>query len=283
MSDDIRVAIDTDQNPKVRRLVKELGGAAGWGLVGVWLYTARHRPKGILTGILRDEIEGLIGWRGKRGRLIGALERYGFIEWNEDGDAVIHDWPKHQPWIYHSEERSERARQAVNTRYAKPKETPEKKENTPTGRSTERSSDSSSDSRGKRTTPSPTPSPIPNPSPSPVSVDSRTGPLDGPSASSDDTPESRKAFLHETLKDAGLKNLIPGNGEDKGFVKVKSPKDEFIDSIVDPVMRKALFDVMVNGGEMSVIDKMGHLRAAGFAPEECAKARTLVLEGGTEA
>ncbi len=202
MADDIRIAIDTDQNPKVRRLVKELGGAAGWGLVGVWLYTARHRPKGILTGILRDEIEGLIGWRGKRGRLIGALERHGFIEWNEDGDAVIHDWPKHQPWIYHSEERSERARQAVNTRYTKPKEAPEKKENGSTECSTERSTDSSSDSRGKRTTPSPSPSPYPYPKPTPIleSVDSRIGPLSGPSASYEDPPKDTPEQEAETKK-----------------------------------------------------------------------------------
>jgi len=71
-----------------------------------------------------------------------------------------------------------------------------------------------------------------------------------------------------------------GNGKDKGVEKVKSPKDEFIDSITDPVMRRALFDVQVNGGEMSVLDRMGHLRAAGFTPEQCKAARTLVLDEG---
>ena len=41
-----------------------------------------------------------------------------FLDTVDNGGYAIHDWAEHQPWAYHAEERSERARAAVRVRFA---------------------------------------------------------------------------------------------------------------------------------------------------------------------
>jgi hypothetical protein len=152
MADDIRLAIDMDHNPKVRRLIQELGPEAAWALVRLWLYTARHRPEGVLTGIELDEIEPLVGWKRRRGRLIDALERLGFITVRDTGtsrEVTIHEWFVHQPWVSGQKHRSEVARINAQARWRKLEgekpEAPEKKNDTDADRTADGNTDGNTD------------------------------------------------------------------------------------------------------------------------------------------
>lgn len=168
MARDIRLAIDMDQNPKVRRLIQDLGPEAAWALVRLWLYTARHRPEGVLTGIDLVEIEPLVGWKRRRGRLVDALERLGFITVKDTGtsrEVTIHEWFVHQPWVSGQTRRSEVARQNVGVRWGKrdagKPEAPGKYKGDDTDRTTGRTTDGN-------TTGSTDPILLSFPSPSPI-------------------------------------------------------------------------------------------------------------------
>jgi len=296
MVDDIRLAIDMDHNPKVLRLEKELGPGATWALVRLWLYTARHRPDGVLTGIGLNEIEPLVGWKRRRGRLIAALERLRFIEVNDTGtsrEVTIHEWGVHQPWVSGAKRRSEVARENVSKRWAKkPAEKPEtleKDQGAPTDRNTGGSTDGNTGGNSKSILlafPSPTPSPNPSPSLASVSRDLPSAPGRAGASSQDqivprpDVARQLGALLdtigkveEPVLKSKGNGKLV---GEGKGD---KTPRQEFLDSLDedDQAALTLAVDQIKLGKPVSVA--LDCLESAGWSVERMETARALFLAG----
>lgn len=58
----------------------------------MWAWAARSAPDGDLTGMDPVELELALRWRGEEGALYAALTRSGFIDRDEDGRTVIHNW-----------------------------------------------------------------------------------------------------------------------------------------------------------------------------------------------
>lgn len=117
MIGDIRLSVGFDDHPKVRRLTRELGDQAGFGLVRIWLHTAKYYPKGHLDGMTEADLEEIAKWRGKRGKFSSMLIEVGLIDINGNGGLSIHDWKDHQRWAYHSDERKEAARRSADARW----------------------------------------------------------------------------------------------------------------------------------------------------------------------
>jgi hypothetical protein len=285
---DIRVAIDMDHNPKVRRLILELGPEAAWTLVRLWLYTARHRPDGVLTGIAVEEIEPLVGWKRRRGRLIDALERLGFIEVNGTGtsrEVTIHDWPDNQPWVSGHKRRSEVGRQNALKKYINPdgtrKElTGSKGKGSADGRA-DASASGRADASANHPAPSPSPSPTPTPSPTPA-ADSLALPVSETGAhrsqvqdndNPEDSPEARqarKAFLRQAVQKIGAEHLLDkDNGSGNSGKEGKARLDDYLVTLTPE--ERAMFLPVNNRFMSNAIDLEAaiiQLQADGFSEEK---------------
>lgn len=287
MAQDIRLNVEFYGHPKTVRFYGRTGDQGIVCLTRLWIFTSRYFPRGILTGMTTIEIADAAGWKGEPQEFVAALleaggpGRAGFldrVDTNGIRGYAIHDWQTHNPFAYFKEERSEIARINIQKRWNKKRKT--SKNPSP---NKNRNDDGIPSVYGQNT-----PSPTPSPPPKGREEGDLTLPLalDGAADRAEDQPLAPPNALRDAMQKAGLvdqpldKPKDRGNGT--GVSKGESPKDEFIDGISDPAMRKALLDVMVNGGEMSMLDKMGHLRAAGFTAAQCGLARTLVLEGGNE-
>ena len=88
-------------------------------LLDLWLNAAMNRPKGVLYDMDAADIALDAGWDGDVDFFVGALVSCGFLELNEDGVYVLHDWAEHQGYAQFAEERREQARNAANARWAK--------------------------------------------------------------------------------------------------------------------------------------------------------------------
>jgi hypothetical protein len=122
MKNDIRVDFSFYGHRKRKRLALALGLPSPKGptdyLIDLWLRVAMERPDGRLTGWDEIDIADAAGWAGDPRQFVSALAEARWIE--HDGVAwVIHDWPKHQPWVIGSEARSAAGSKAAKIRWAK--------------------------------------------------------------------------------------------------------------------------------------------------------------------
>jgi len=95
----------------------------------------------------------------------------------------------------------------------------------------------------------------------------------------DDTPEARqarKAFLHDTLKDAGLGDLIPSNG--RGVSKGKIPEGPGL--TIEQKRSLALIQGQVIAGTITVDDAALQLEADGFSDDQINQAEHLLAAAG---
>lgn len=109
MASDARISTALPSHPKTKKLVRLLGGQAGWSLVCLILWAAANRSDGDLAGMSDEDIELASDWDGEEGQFIAALRRVRFV----DGDELqsrIHDWTEHQPWASGAEARSLKGR-----------------------------------------------------------------------------------------------------------------------------------------------------------------------------
>lgn len=80
MRNAIRLPPDFFTRQKINRLRKRTGDASAVCLRCLWLWAARNRPDGDLSGLDDTALETAAGWMGKRGAFIGALCDLGFME-----------------------------------------------------------------------------------------------------------------------------------------------------------------------------------------------------------
>lgn len=151
MGNDIRLDIGFLDNIKTRKLIRELGDHAVVCTLRLWSYVALRHPKGQMNGMTQDDLEDIAGWTGERGAYVAYAIRMRWVDTTDDGHLEIHDWKEHQPWVYHSEKRSEAAKTAVAIRWENHKK---QLLNTPRIRSVYKANT-------ERNTPSPIPYPIP--------------------------------------------------------------------------------------------------------------------------
>ena len=107
-SADARIATSLPSHPKTKKLVKRLGGAAGWHLVCLFLWAAANRPDGDLDGLSDEDVELAVDWSGEDGAFVEALAAVGFLD-GEQGARRIHDWAEHNPWAAGADARKEKA------------------------------------------------------------------------------------------------------------------------------------------------------------------------------
>lgn len=119
MNTDIRLKTALRHHRKIKRLVNRLGAVAPWNLIQLWLSASENRPEGILTGYTVEDIADDADWQGDPNTFVNALLECKWLDELEDGTYALHDWKEHQPYVSHSEDRSEQARHAARTRWAK--------------------------------------------------------------------------------------------------------------------------------------------------------------------
>lgn len=118
MPQDFRVECGFLRNLKIRKLIAELGLEALEALLALWDYTAQNTPKGVYYGCSLNDFELVAGWRGTPGMLAEYWLRHHFLD-KGDGYFAVHEWPKHQPWVYGWPERSAHSKQLALIRWEK--------------------------------------------------------------------------------------------------------------------------------------------------------------------
>ncbi|OGQ00764.1 MAG: hypothetical protein A2Z40_04120 [Deltaproteobacteria bacterium RBG_19FT_COMBO_60_16] len=105
-------------NLKSRKMIREIGDHGAMCLIRLWAYAAENHQKGVLHGLDETEIEETAGWTGEQGAFASYAIRMRWVDRDEkDGTLSIHDWPKHQPYIFHFDKRSEAASIAAAARW----------------------------------------------------------------------------------------------------------------------------------------------------------------------
>ena len=118
MNTDIRLQVTLLSHPKTIKLRRRLGDGAFIALIQLWIFVAQNKPSGQLTGMDVDDIEIAAGWTGEEGALVSELLTLRLLDETDDGYSV-HDWQDNNPWCCKSDERSDQARKAINTRWEK--------------------------------------------------------------------------------------------------------------------------------------------------------------------
>lgn len=86
-------------HPKTKRLVGLLGRGSEVLPIKLWAYAGKVRAEdGRLIGHAAHEIESIAGWWGKAGEMLEVMLKEGtrFLEQEEDGTYVLHDWLEYQ-------------------------------------------------------------------------------------------------------------------------------------------------------------------------------------------
>lgn len=147
MANDMRLSLDFVDHPKVRKLVRRVGYEGFFSLMKLFSMAGKIYPKGVLKDLEIEDIEDLCEWSECDGKFVESLLEVGFLK-KEGGAYAIHDWKEHQPWIYHADARSERAKNAAARRWDAGRIQVASKSHT----------------TSNAPSPIPTPSPTPNPS-----------------------------------------------------------------------------------------------------------------------
>jgi hypothetical protein len=116
-------------HPKTRRLVGLLGRGSEVLPIKLWAYAGKVRAEdGRLIGHAAQEIESIAGWWGKPGEMLEVMLRDGtrFLEQEEDGTYILHDWLEYQG---HLAAYKIRAKKANDARWGKLAGVPVKAEN----------------------------------------------------------------------------------------------------------------------------------------------------------
>ena len=119
MTLDIRLDSSFQGHRKRKKLQILLGAEGVLALVDLWIATAKNKPRGILSGMDEADIAIDARWQGEPKQLVDALVKTGWLDLDGDGTFCLHDWAHWQPWVYHSEDRSEQAKDAAKTRWEK--------------------------------------------------------------------------------------------------------------------------------------------------------------------
>lgn len=116
MNQDIRISVGFFQHHKTKKLIYKLDYKGVVALLSLWTYAAQNKPKGILTNMDKIDIALSACWIDDADLFVDTLVDIGFLEDNE-GMYTIHDWEKNNPYVFHAEERSEKARTAAQAKW----------------------------------------------------------------------------------------------------------------------------------------------------------------------
>lgn len=166
MPADIRVDSDFPNHRKTKKLIQKLGFSGPTHLLFLWVAASKTRPKGVLEGMDENDIALDGQWPGDPKEFVEALLSCGYLEKNGDDWYCLHGWSEHQPWVYHSDERSNQAREAAQIMWDKKRSKRAKQAGVKRNASVPHSGE-----QNGRNAPSPSPSPFPYPIPSPIEVD----------------------------------------------------------------------------------------------------------------
>ncbi len=177
MNKDIRINIAFLDHPKTLKLQKRIGAEGVFCLMRFWSFVALNKPNGKLIDMDIEDIELAARWNGQEGLFVQTLIELRWLDKGDDGLLSVHDWEEHNGYASHAGERSEMARKAVNTRWAKLKQ---QKDTETTQRNTDVIQDVYAPYTQRNTdviqtlASSNTPSPSPTPTPSPVLTNTHT-------------------------------------------------------------------------------------------------------------
>lgn len=114
--DDIRLSAGLPSHPKVRKLLRALGPAAGWSWVVLLIWTGTNRSNGDLGGLDVDDLEIAADWTGEAGAFIRTLRELRMLD-GQDLHHRIHDWAEHNPYAAGREARRVKAKFAADARW----------------------------------------------------------------------------------------------------------------------------------------------------------------------
>ena len=203
MNTDIRVDVGFLDHWKTDTLIAACGADGVLALMRLWTFAAQNKPDGRLTGVQTSMIERIAKWRGDPGALLRVLIETRFIEQDQDGVWLIHDWEQHNPYAASAEFRRDRARKAnairrgkydedcnssatstLRARYEHPSSTPQSRYEHATSTLVQATSAPVAEpehatAEPEHATSAPLPSPSPSPSPFPFfpAADSEPAPL----------------------------------------------------------------------------------------------------------
>ena len=112
MTTDARISTALADHPKTKKLHRRLGGDGCWALICLFLWTARNRSSGDLSGLTDEDIELAANWNGEEGKFIPALIEVGFLD-GDECERRVHDWQEHNPWAAGADDRKESSKWAA--------------------------------------------------------------------------------------------------------------------------------------------------------------------------
>lgn len=97
MSVDIRIDDGFLDHLKTQKLIRRMGLEGLFSLQALWLWCARNRPDGDLSGMDDEDIAIAARWKGNAGdeAFVGTLAALRWLDKTETGYA-LHDWAEHQ-------------------------------------------------------------------------------------------------------------------------------------------------------------------------------------------
>ena len=118
MNKDIRLKVTFPNHKKTIKLIHFIGCDGFYSLVQLWCYVAQNHPKGILRDYDKYDLEIAARWTGEKGEFTRAVTRkdINFVKKVAKG-FEINDWEEHNPYVFHADERSEKARLAAQARW----------------------------------------------------------------------------------------------------------------------------------------------------------------------
>lgn len=122
--DDVRLSVDIFDNPKIRKLIRHKGEKGFLMLMKLWIWTARNRPKGILSDLEPEDLMDIIQTNDET--FVDYLVDIDLLEYY-DSEYIIHDWKSNQPWSFYTEDRSKKAQKAAEIRWLKTKKSSSEK------------------------------------------------------------------------------------------------------------------------------------------------------------
>ena len=148
MIGDIRISTGLLTNKKIKRLIRRKGSDGLLGLISLWIYTATHRPKGILYDMDNEDLMDACNTNDEH--FISLLIDLKLIDFDGKNHS-IHNWKDNNGWVFFSDERSEKAKKAAEARWNKQDKNQQHNATSNTG------------SNASSNAPSPTPTPTPTP------------------------------------------------------------------------------------------------------------------------
>lgn len=110
MNTDIRLNTGFYRNLKTIKLQNRFGFAGIVSLQKIWLWAAENCPKGILEGVDTECLALLAEWNGDGKEFVDTLLDLKWLEKDQEGRYILHDWEERNPWASEAEARGDKAR-----------------------------------------------------------------------------------------------------------------------------------------------------------------------------